>query len=119
MPCDACHGLLYLHIDYDGTEKLEIERCDMCCYPELDDDDAALLHRIYCGCEVPEISEGRRGTEGEVKSAGTMMSFATFDQYPITMAKLAKHGLRVEHEHAEEEKISTRRYLGEACSSVL
>jgi hypothetical protein len=95
--CEACSDRRYIHIDYDGTGMPEIERCDMCCNGVLDDEDAAALHRVYCGCACPEISEGRKGTEGEVVHAGTMMPFATFDRsaFDYAVDRLSFHGLSI------------------------
>lgn len=92
IPCPCCQNRRYVHIDYDSTGAPEIERCDMCCYPELTDEDAAVLHRLFCGCQIPEISEGRVGQETQGRST---MPFATFDMVPIVMAKLLKFGLDV------------------------
>lgn len=96
MSCETCGDRRYLHIDYDGTDMPEIERCDACSFPELDDDNACILHRLYCGCDVPEISEGRRGTEGDLVSVGTMMPFPTFGpEYDDTMERLKTYGMTV------------------------
>ena len=87
--CSDCTSRRYIHVDYDGTGHQEIERCDSCCHPELSDADAAILHRLFCGCEVPEISEGReRGVHG------TMRAFPTFgEEYETLFTKIAIHSI--------------------------
>lgn len=87
--CDACDDRGYVHIDYDGTGCPEIERCDACSsQTRFNDDDAAIMHRLYCGCSVPEISEGR----GDQFTHGrTMFAFPTFGpEFIKTMEKVSR-----------------------------
>lgn len=94
--CDACEDRRYLHIHYDAR-GLEIERCDQCCNGVLNDEDAVVLHRVHCGCECPENSDGR-----QPDSLGSMMPFATFQQYELTMEKIRQHGFSLNTSVSEE-----------------